>query len=178
MLLDDHNFILHLNHQIIHYKQNILSDQKNGKQGFEIRKRSRICLDFIQRQGDTAAQSQLVAFGYVRILIIVISTAGGLGEEHDQEINEVLIHISDFLFELHKGRNAHLPHFQSESLLARRSIEQIEDEGGNEEIDSQLINKGKEILFARGSFKKMANDAKGQILNFYIDKGCKRPWWY
>ncbi|KAA6379617.1 MAG: hypothetical protein EZS28_024853, partial [Streblomastix strix] len=46
------------------------------------------------------------------------------------------------------------------------------EEGGNEEVESQLINKGK----YDDSIKDYANQAKIEILNLYIGWWNPRPW--
>jgi hypothetical protein len=55
---------------------------------------------------------------------ISICTAGGKGEEQDEETLNGLIRIYDFLRELHEGRNIdYKPSFQTLPLLARRTEE-------------------------------------------------------
>ncbi|KAA6403636.1 MAG: hypothetical protein EZS28_000832 [Streblomastix strix] len=49
-------------------------------------------------------------------------------------------------------------------MINTQSVEQIEEEGANEEIDAQLINKG-----YYGHIKYWANKAKVATLNFYFD---------
>ncbi|KAA6399260.1 MAG: hypothetical protein EZS28_005211 [Streblomastix strix] len=49
--------------------------------------------------------------------------------------------------------------------------EQIEEEGGNEEIESQLINKR-----YQWDVKNRALEAKREILNFYNDRNNPKPW--
>ncbi|KAA6322450.1 MAG: hypothetical protein EZS28_054434 [Streblomastix strix] len=109
----------------------------------EIRCNSRWCLYWIQQFGDEQDQSELVNNGYGRVTSISFCTAGGKGEEQDKEISDGLYYISRFIRELHLGRNNdYQPSFQPLPLLARRSEEQIEEEGANEEIEAQLNNNG------------------------------------
>ncbi|KAA6402880.1 MAG: hypothetical protein EZS28_001592 [Streblomastix strix] len=107
----------------------------------QIRSSSRRCLDNIQSCGDTSVQSELVSIGYARVFTFAFSTASGSGEEEDYEIYYRLSQISQFFSNLNKRRN-NLATFPPQPLLAHRSDEQIEEEGANEEIDSQLINNG------------------------------------
>ncbi|KAA6393625.1 MAG: hypothetical protein EZS28_010850 [Streblomastix strix] len=109
----------------------------------------------------------IVQIEYAGALVIAISTASGSGEEQDDEIQDGLCHISFFLKYLHQGR---LFTFPPQPLLARRSFEQIEEEGGNEEIESQMNNKEN-----RGNIKNNANYAKKEILNYFIEQGNPRP---
>ncbi|KAA6374347.1 MAG: hypothetical protein EZS28_030127 [Streblomastix strix] len=159
------------------YKINIHFSQENDQQTLQVRSSSRRCLWQIQLYGDASAQTELINARYVRVLVIAISTASGSGEEQDDEIWIVLYRISDFLKYLHQGINNDEPPFQyfpPQPLLVHRSDEQIEEEGGNEEIESQLINKGHQYY----NIKDEANEAKGRILNCFIEQGNTRPDWY
>ncbi|KAA6390742.1 MAG: hypothetical protein EZS28_013734 [Streblomastix strix] len=122
------------------YKINGQGDQKFDKQTFEVRRSSRYCLWNIHLWSDEYVQSELVRIRYANILAIAISTAGGSGEEQDLEIMNGLSHIYQFLAILHNGSN--YPLFLPLPLLAHSSKEQIEEEGGNEEVEAQLINNG------------------------------------
>ncbi|KAA6388898.1 MAG: hypothetical protein EZS28_015575 [Streblomastix strix] len=84
-------------------------------------------------------------------------------------LNLLMLIILDNLYQ---GRNCYAT-FPPQPLLARRSVEQIEEEGGNEEIDSQLINKGQ-----RGNIKSNAKGANRRILNHFVEQGSTRPDWY
>ncbi|KAA6397954.1 MAG: hypothetical protein EZS28_006513 [Streblomastix strix] len=155
------------------YKNNIHFSQENDKQTFKVRYSSRDCLFYIHQFGDASDQTELVKVGYARVLVIAISTASGSGEEYDKEIYQGLNYISDFIRCLNKGKN-NFATFPPQPLLARRSDEQIEEEGGNEEIDSQLINKG----YQYRNIKHRANETKGAILNYFIEQGNRKPYWY
>ncbi|KAA6357735.1 MAG: hypothetical protein EZS28_046738 [Streblomastix strix] len=193
MIENDHNIIPHLTHSIINndnickdvintpkalhslitlsgYKLNIHFSQENDQQTLSVRHSSRGCLGNIQEYGDASVQTELVNARYARALVIAVSTASGSGEEQDDEICDGLSSISNFLRDIHQGDYS----FPPQPLLVRRSVEQIEEEGGNEEIESQIINKGH---FGR-NIKDEANRAKGEILNYFIDQGNQRPYWY
>ncbi|KAA6374861.1 MAG: hypothetical protein EZS28_029611 [Streblomastix strix] len=96
------------------------------------------------------------------------NTASGHGEECDNEIYWGLDQTSNFLSCLNKEKYYLFP---PQPLLAHRSDELIEEEGGNEEIDSQLINKKSNY-----NIKNNANIAKGAILNYFIEYGNPRPY--
>ncbi|KAA6363045.1 MAG: hypothetical protein EZS28_041428, partial [Streblomastix strix] len=100
----------------------------------QFRHSSRGCLWHIQLYGDVSAYTELVNARYARVFVIAIGTASGSGEEQDDEIKDGLSYISIFLKCLHQGMIS----FPPQPLLARSSIEQIEEQGGNEEIESQL----------------------------------------
>ncbi|KAA6360297.1 MAG: hypothetical protein EZS28_044176 [Streblomastix strix] len=136
--------------------------QKIDKQRIEVRKSSRLCLWNIQFSGDEQDQSELVNVGFGRVMSISYSTAGGVGEERYQEICNGLHNISWFLRELHEGRNDY-PSFQPLPLLVRRTEEQIEEEGANEEIEAQMKNNA-----YQGRIKYWANKAKAATLNRFI----------
>ncbi|KAA6356773.1 MAG: hypothetical protein EZS28_047700 [Streblomastix strix] len=134
-------------------------------QRLEVRSWSRRCLYWIRYYGDEQDQSELANNGYGRMLSITFSTAGGKGEEQDEEINNQLRSIYWFLRELHLGRNWQ-PSFQPLPLLVRRSEEQMEEEGANEEIDTQMNNNG-----YYGDIKSNANYVKAATLNRFIHGG-------
>ncbi|KAA6363862.1 MAG: hypothetical protein EZS28_040611 [Streblomastix strix] len=153
------------------YKINIHFNQENDQQTLALRSSSRRCLfSIIQEYGDASDHTELVNANYVGTLVIAISTASGHGEEEDREIQNGLFRISEFLRNLRQGKYNSFP---PQPLLARRADEQIEEEGGNEEIDSQLINKG-----FSGSIKNSANRAKQMIMNYFVEQGSTRPYWY
>ncbi|KAA6400317.1 MAG: hypothetical protein EZS28_004163 [Streblomastix strix] len=104
-------------------------------------------------------------------MVITISTAGGSGEEQDLEIRNGLLDICWFLRELQVGRNDNNSSFQPLPLHAKRSIEQIEEEGANEEIDAQMNNKG-----YHGIIKFRANEVKAKILNCFIHNSNLDPY--
>ncbi|KAA6362059.1 MAG: hypothetical protein EZS28_042414 [Streblomastix strix] len=137
------------------------------QQRLEVRYNSRRCLFYIQYYGDQQKQQELVNNGYGRVMSISISTAGGVGEEQDYEIGNGLKYISDFLRELHEGRYDWQPSFQPLPLLVRRSEEQIEEEGADEELEAQIITKG-----YNGYIKSRANRAKAETLNHFINWLC------
>ncbi|KAA6356597.1 MAG: hypothetical protein EZS28_047876 [Streblomastix strix] len=74
-------------------------------QRLEVRNKCRRCLYWIRCFGDEQVQSELVNNGYGRVMSISFCTAGGKGEEQDQEIWNGLECIFRFLNELHTGRN-------------------------------------------------------------------------
>ncbi|KAA6387736.1 MAG: hypothetical protein EZS28_016735, partial [Streblomastix strix] len=90
--------------------------------------------------------------------------AGGKGEEQDLEILNGLIRIYYFLLELYEGRNNYRQtSFQPLPLLARISLEQIEEEGANEELEALMSNKG---YF--GGVQGYANSVKSVTLNCFF----------
>ncbi|KAA6394605.1 MAG: hypothetical protein EZS28_009868 [Streblomastix strix] len=106
------------------------------------------------------------------MLTISICTAGGSGEEQDEEIRIGLFYMFCFLISLHKGKKypTYLPPLP---LLAKTCIEQIEEEGGHEEVDALLNNKGREM-----HIKVQAIGTYGYILNFFVDQSNTLSWWY
>ncbi|KAA6393101.1 MAG: hypothetical protein EZS28_011371 [Streblomastix strix] len=130
-----------------------------------LRSRSRDCLYWIQYNGDEQVQSELVNIEYGKMMSITFSAAGGVGEEHDEETRDGLYYIYLFLRELHEGRNWQ-PSFQPLPLLARKTEEQIEEEGANEEIDAQMNNNG-----YYGRIKNESKWAKAAALNRFSHRG-------
>ncbi|KAA6363774.1 MAG: hypothetical protein EZS28_040699 [Streblomastix strix] len=132
------------------------------QQRLEVRHISRDCLSQIQVNGDIKDQTKIVRKGYGRVICISFCTAGGQGEEQDEEISEGLYNIYWFLSELRKGRNKTSKLL---TLLVRRTLEQIEEEGANEEIDAQMNNNGYD-----GDIIDYANDTKTETLNRFIHR--------
>ncbi|KAA6363557.1 MAG: hypothetical protein EZS28_040916, partial [Streblomastix strix] len=135
-------------------------------QRLEVRSRSQRCLNWIQIKGDEQDQSELVNIGYGRMTSISFSTAGGNGEEQDKDIRNGLRSISRFLIGLHEGRTYGQPSFQPLPLLARRTEEQMEEEGASEELEAQMNNNGDD-----GHIKFYANRVKAMILKRFIRRG-------
>ncbi|KAA6314284.1 MAG: hypothetical protein EZS28_055608, partial [Streblomastix strix] len=121
------------------------SNQELDQLRFNVRCNSRWCLRWIQISHYTQDFADLVNVQYGKVICISLSTAGGIGEEKDGEIRNVLIRISDFIKDLHEGRNDYQPSFQPLPLLARMTEEQMEEEGANEEMEAQMNNKGYDI---------------------------------
>ncbi|KAA6373761.1 MAG: hypothetical protein EZS28_030712 [Streblomastix strix] len=83
-----------------------------------------------------------------------------------------MYYMKEYICQLHKGRQDFLcPSFPYQPLLTKLCEEQIEEEGGNEEIESQLINKR-----YQWDVKNRALEAKREILNFYNDRNNPKPW--
>ncbi|KAA6382274.1 MAG: hypothetical protein EZS28_022198 [Streblomastix strix] len=136
--------------------------EEANQQSLEVRNWSRWCLRNIQDNGDEQVHSEIDIQEYGRVISFSYSTSGGKGEEQNQEIFNGLNFISRFLRALHEGRN-YQPQFQPLPLLARRSDEQLEEEGANEEIDAQMKNNG-----LGSGIKNWANEAKAMQLNRFI----------
>ncbi|KAA6394607.1 MAG: hypothetical protein EZS28_009870 [Streblomastix strix] len=156
------------------YQIGILRNKEQDEQIYAIRHFSRQCLFRIHYYYDAQVQFELVNNKYAEVFTISLSTAGGIGEEQDEEINEVFDSISNFLRAFHEGRDySWQPYFPPLPLLARGSEEQIEEEGGSEEIDAQLNNKGD-----CGNIKRNTNLAKSVILNNFIQSSNQHSGWY
>ncbi|KAA6367237.1 MAG: hypothetical protein EZS28_037236 [Streblomastix strix] len=144
------------------FKIGIHIGQELDQMRFSIRCSSRECLYWIQFKGDEQVQSELVNNGYGRVTSISFCTAGGKGEEQDKDISNQLRSISMFHRKLHEGK-IQQPSFQPLPLLARRTEEQMEEEGADEELEAQMNNNGDEC-----GIKSNAKWAKTVILNHFI----------
>ncbi|KAA6399988.1 MAG: hypothetical protein EZS28_004484 [Streblomastix strix] len=143
------------------YKIGTHIDLDVDRQRIKVRHWSRRCLWYFQYKGDEQVQSELVNLEYGRAMSIVISTAGGKGEERGEEIFQGVNFISRFLRELHIGRNNYRqPSFQPLTLLARRTQEHLVEEGAIEEIEAQMKT--------YSHFQREANEAKAATLNRFI----------
>ncbi|KAA6366273.1 MAG: hypothetical protein EZS28_038201 [Streblomastix strix] len=117
----------------------------------------------IQFYGDAQDIADLVNVQYGKVICISFSSAGGIGEENDEQIRNGLYHINNFIREQHVGRYFRQPSFQPLPLLARMTEEQMEEEGALEEMEAQMNNNG-----YYGTIKDTANNAKVETLNHFI----------
>ncbi|KAA6366095.1 MAG: hypothetical protein EZS28_038378 [Streblomastix strix] len=102
-------------------------------------------------------------------------TAGGSELETNQDIWNILFNFSDFISDLREGRsqkklNPDVPIFPSQPKLILQINDQIEEEGGQEEIDSNLFNR------SMGKVRRESQSAKDTIINYYQDMQ-NRPIW-
>ncbi|KAA6398109.1 MAG: hypothetical protein EZS28_006362 [Streblomastix strix] len=72
--------------------------------------------------------------------------------------------------EIHLGRT--YPNFPPQLALTKSCFEQIEDEGGSEEVEAQLSNNG-----WNRNIKYQTYKAKGSIQNYFIDRKNTQPSW-
>ncbi|KAA6369505.1 MAG: hypothetical protein EZS28_034968 [Streblomastix strix] len=159
-MIKNHNLLQSITLLTI-FKLNNHSNQKVDRLRFNVRHNSRWCLNWIKIYGDAQDFADLVNVGYGKVICISLSTAGGIGEEEDDEIRNGLNNIYWFLKEQHEGRNWYSS-FQPLPFLVRQTEEQIEEEGAIEEIEA-LMNNGYDI-----DIKFMANGAKTETLNHFI----------
>ncbi|KAA6389912.1 MAG: hypothetical protein EZS28_014560, partial [Streblomastix strix] len=104
---------------------------------------------------------------YANALVLSFSTTYVSQQYGDQEIIWGLINIAKFVSELRHGRkHPYFSSFVSLPEFSKVAEEQVEEEGGYEELEGQLINKGKKII-------ENANQSKRGILNYYIY--CWKP---
>ncbi|KAA6393897.1 MAG: hypothetical protein EZS28_010575 [Streblomastix strix] len=165
--------------KLTQFKFNYDTNKEEDNQSILIRNKSKECLDYIHRWGDEQTQVELVTNGYPRVLINIINTVGGNEQEYDVGIFQGLENISNFFSVILKGRQTnyfnHGPSFPPQPVLFKSFQEQIEDEGAYEEIEAQLVNKGRGVY---NDIKNNANYAKRRILNFFVDQSNPRRWWY
>ncbi|KAA6352762.1 MAG: hypothetical protein EZS28_051711, partial [Streblomastix strix] len=155
------------------------TNKEEDNQSLSIRDESIRCLDSIHRYGDKQDQVELVTNRYTRVLVSIINTAGGNEQEQDRGIWDGLVDIYFFIKEILKGRQTDIfnpkPSLQPQPVLLKSCLEQIEDEGENEEIEAQLVNKEEGYGY---NIMGNANRAKEMILNFFIGNSNPRPQWY
>ncbi|KAA6371783.1 MAG: hypothetical protein EZS28_032691 [Streblomastix strix] len=148
------------------YKVGNHSNQEIYRLRQNVRNNCRFCLGQIRYNGDAQNFADLVNVEYGRVLSIAFCTAGGIGEEQDFEIYNGLCYINLFLRNLHEGRYYRQSSFQPLPLLARRTEEQMEEEGASEELEAQMENNG----FNLNSIRNWAKFAKTATLNCFINQ--------
>ncbi|KAA6396688.1 MAG: hypothetical protein EZS28_007782 [Streblomastix strix] len=131
-------------------------------------------LGLIQMNGEVLAQTSLTNSGYTNALIQYISTAGGCGFKNDSRLYDVLQHIQNFFYMLQQGRNQYTYNgkflIPSQPALIKSSNEQLEEQGGSEEIDSLLT------MSELDDIMKIANRTKQTLQNIFMDKTNQSPW--
>ncbi|KAA6372249.1 MAG: hypothetical protein EZS28_032223 [Streblomastix strix] len=140
------------------------SNQEIDRLRLNVRHNSRKCLEWIQNSQYAQDIADVVNVGYGKVNCISFCTAGGIGEENDEEIIRVLILIHNFLLKLHEGRYFRQPSFQPLPLIVRRTEEQIEEEGAIEEVEDQMINYGHQYC----GINIQAQGVKSETLNHFI----------
>ncbi|KAA6362762.1 MAG: hypothetical protein EZS28_041711, partial [Streblomastix strix] len=157
--------------KLAEFKFNNDTNKEDDNQSLQIRNKSKQCLDSIHIQGDEQVQVELVTNGYPRVLVSIINTAGGNEQEQDQGIHEGLINISWFIGKILEGRQTDRYDPQTplspQPILLKSCLEQIIDEGENEEIEAQLVNKQEGYGY---NIMGNANWGKRLILNFFVDR--------
>ncbi|KAA6360205.1 MAG: hypothetical protein EZS28_044268 [Streblomastix strix] len=166
--------------KLAEFKFNNDTNFEEDNQSLKIRNESKQCLDSIHSWGDEQAQVELVTNGYPRILVNIINTAGGNEQEQEGRIYQGLWNIFNFIGEILKGRETDpdyglFPSFPPQPVLFKSCQEQIEDEGGNEEMEAQLVNKRKGEY---DDINNRANFAKRRILNIFVDNSNPKLYWY
>ncbi|KAA6312221.1 MAG: hypothetical protein EZS28_055965, partial [Streblomastix strix] len=96
----------------------------------------------------------------------------GYNIENDEEIHNILFNTSNFIGILHEGRDdRNNPKYGALPELRRRCDEEYEEEGGNEEIESFLMNKRK--ILNGTKLMDDANTVKESISNYFKHKTNK-----
>ncbi|KAA6396254.1 MAG: hypothetical protein EZS28_008221 [Streblomastix strix] len=122
--------------------------------------------------GDEEAYKQLVQAGYSTVVMTHISTAGGICKEKQNDINYELQFLGGFINNLHKGRSFIPILLPAPSDLIKTNSEQIEEQGGLEEIEAQLTNNKGDINY----IKFDASKAKNSILNYFNYPTNEQRW--
>ncbi|KAA6390772.1 MAG: hypothetical protein EZS28_013701 [Streblomastix strix] len=159
------------------YNINFHINEEEDEESSLIRSSSGLCLGQIQEYGDESTQSELVRSEYAVVSVLQVSIAGGDGEQEDYSLDDGLNNITEFIKSLHQGRQTNEfnqgPSFPQQICLARITDEQIEEEGGNEEIEAQLIYQSYYYYV-----KEYAKGAKSAILNYFVDQENSRLYLY
>ncbi|KAA6363554.1 MAG: hypothetical protein EZS28_040920 [Streblomastix strix] len=132
---------------------NISNDNKNSEES-KIRDDCKMILSQINMHGD--------------------EEAGGSREENQNDIHYELSFLSRFINNLHNGRSINPILLPAPSDLIKTNSEQIEEQGGLEEIEAQLTNNKGDINYI--NFE--ASKAKNSILNYFKDQTNDLYWFF
>ncbi|KAA6396393.1 MAG: hypothetical protein EZS28_008081 [Streblomastix strix] len=141
----------------------------------DIRNHSIRSLGWIQCHGDNDAQSQLYKLGYAGMMAVAVGICGGYIANNNGDIKLALSSIGCFFSRIHEGRQIYREDidedisFPPQPELTKPSEEQFEEEGGNEEIEALLIDKGRNE-FDDESINVRSIKAKYSILNHFSKK--------
>ncbi|KAA6399719.1 MAG: hypothetical protein EZS28_004751 [Streblomastix strix] len=111
---------------------------------------------------------QLTDSDYIRVMAESIGSGGGDGEQLNSNIQYDLFKISRFFTDCQNGRMFPRPTFPQQTELFKNLSEQTEQEGGIEEVDSQMISAGFD-KFGR-NLRLRAKCAKEAISNYFCDQ--------
>ncbi|KAA6377989.1 MAG: hypothetical protein EZS28_026483 [Streblomastix strix] len=122
-------------------------DREEKKETDKVRNFSLCCLQEIQRLGDLSVQYDLIEKGYIRALIHAASLCGGSSMQNDIWVFVKLQSTFQIYRDLNDGRiqqtfNQKFASFAPQSYLTDCVKDQIELEGGNEEVDALIFNIG------------------------------------
>ncbi|KAA6397728.1 MAG: hypothetical protein EZS28_006746 [Streblomastix strix] len=131
---------------LLKYKAGEYINIKNKGLASQIRNNSKQCLELIQRCGDIQEQVQLCDSGLAISLSVVIGIAGGSCIEEQFEVFNLLQLLNNFIYILKNGKqkddyHEEYPNFICKPEMTRTVEEQIEFEGGNEEVEALIYNK-------------------------------------
>ncbi|KAA6366187.1 MAG: hypothetical protein EZS28_038286 [Streblomastix strix] len=107
-------------------------------------------------------------------MAVAVGMFDGCQVNNNEGIRSALSNIGCFFNRIHEGRKIYYEDidgyisFPLQPELAKHSEEQIEEEGGNEEIEALLINEGRK-KFDDDSINDRAIRAKYAILNFFSE---------
>ncbi|KAA6383000.1 MAG: hypothetical protein EZS28_021471 [Streblomastix strix] len=156
--------------KIYDYKLNEIINQDQEREGKYIRETISQCFREIKYYGNKSSQEQLCDAGFIAYMTKAISTAGGCSQYNDGIIIWSLSNIDIFLYYLLFGRKAVNAHETEKPPLPHLAVgqkESFEEEGGDEEVDSQIfnINKGHS-----DNPQKFAKSARIEILHVFVDR--------
>ncbi|KAA6362159.1 MAG: hypothetical protein EZS28_042314 [Streblomastix strix] len=132
---------------------------------------SRAFLAQIRNNADEEGYQMLIMSNFVRALGYYTGNAGGNLNEEDLEVLYGLFGINTIFDQLYNGRvqtqfNAPL---KPQPQLIPLSVEQIEEVGGFEEIESNLFKKAQ-------NFIDVVNQLKVTIFRYFNDRSNLRGW--
>ncbi|KAA6357631.1 MAG: hypothetical protein EZS28_046842, partial [Streblomastix strix] len=149
------------------YKLNQKIDQKEEQEVDDIRKWAIHCLMNYHYQGDASIHKQLAQQGFSQAFIKMGCSAGGCYDAQKKiMIQDSLFYNDSFFAILNNGRTRYSPYFPPQRITAKFSEEQIEEEGGNEEIVANFINKDSISYYQ----ENLAQQIQISILNCFIHK--------
>ncbi|KAA6383757.1 MAG: hypothetical protein EZS28_020717 [Streblomastix strix] len=134
----------------------------------EIRLNSRFCLSWIQQHADYQTLIILINENYVGTMTNAISNDYGHEQNSNIQVLDLISNIHYFFTVLHEEiqsnkKNKKFAFFLPDVVFAKQSEEQIEEEGGIEEVELRT-NKGN-----KDQIKKQSAQTMNSVRNLYLD---------
>ncbi|KAA6366351.1 MAG: hypothetical protein EZS28_038123 [Streblomastix strix] len=136
--------------------------QHNSEQAMLVWKQCNKCLYWIRQLGDLKVQSQLVKeLNYIQIQVREGGTAGGSELESSFIISKTVNYIQSMIIALRQGTKQCNP----QPRLLVTVFENLEYEGGNEEIEAHQFHNG---VVGNDLIKIQANNTMNNIANAHV----------
>ncbi|KAA6394164.1 MAG: hypothetical protein EZS28_010310 [Streblomastix strix] len=169
-VIPSNQFLLQALVKLSKYKIGDIISHYSDNQPSSIRNNCRESLNRIQQYGDALAQNNISQAGYATSLVASFSSNIQFNKEYF--VSDALFDLNSYFEEMLNGRYCIRIkiRFPRQPTIVKISLEQIEEEGGNEEIDFHIHNKGEGYFRNQQQIRKQARFTLEIILNAEQDQ--------